>query len=504
MKTLLPAIALVMMTTGAAGQCTQLFFSEYLEGASNNKALEFYNPTSATVNLTDYKIYRYNNGSPTPTDSLFPQGTLAAGDVFVAGNPSAVASILTVSDTLHTITFFNGDDALSLIYIPTNTMLDVIGLIGNDPGTNWPVGTGATSEFTLVRMFSIQQGNTNWTNAANEYDVFAQNTDSTLGHHYMQSCCVVPSVSVQGLVNVACFGDSTGSVQVTATGTGTLTYSWVNRPETTSSLTGIGAGTYTVIVTGNCGADTLGVTITEPSAPLTQTLTAFTPAGCNLADGSLTITAAGGTPPYTYQWSNGGITATIPNLSAGIYTCTVICANGCTSVGTYTLQNTAPPVVTLALTSPYDSVCIGSGQYLLAGGSPAGGTWSGAAVVDSMFDSNTSAGWSMVVYTYTDSLGCTGSATDSIYVDLCLEVSAVQEAGFSVAPNPFGDHLFLQFRDPAAKVISIYTIQGALVYRESVMGTSARIASDVLPVGTYLLQVNTGSDVTTQIIQKTE
>ena len=89
------------------------------------------------------------------------QGTLAPGDVYVAGNPSAAAAILSVSDTLHTITFFNGDDVLELRNISTGTTLDIIGIIGVDPGTNWPVGAGATSEFTLVRMATISAGTTN-------------------------------------------------------------------------------------------------------------------------------------------------------------------------------------------------------------------------------------------------------------------------------------------------------------------------------------------------------
>ena len=178
----------------ASAQCNELFISEYLEGASNNKAIEIYNAKTTTVNLADYVIYRYNNGSPTPTDSLFMPGTLAPGAVYVAGNPSAVAGILGVSDTLHTITFFNGDDAMALKNRVTGVVLDVIGIIGVDPGTNWVVGTGATSEFTLVRKVGVQQGNLNWAvSSASEWDVYPQNTDIYLGAHTMTSC--VPPVN---------------------------------------------------------------------------------------------------------------------------------------------------------------------------------------------------------------------------------------------------------------------------------------------------------------------
>jgi hypothetical protein len=182
---LLCFIAALSASLVAAAQANDLFFSEYLEGSGNNKAIEIFNPTGNTVNLADYRIYRYNNGSTTPTDSLVMIGTLAPGEVYVAGNPSAVAAIIAVSDTLHTITFFNGDDAMELKNISTNKRLDVVGLIGVDPGTNWLVGTGATSEFTLVRRNSVSQGNTNWAVNATEWDVYPQNTTSFLGSHTM-------------------------------------------------------------------------------------------------------------------------------------------------------------------------------------------------------------------------------------------------------------------------------------------------------------------------------
>jgi len=178
---------LTSLTISFAAQCqgTDLFFSEYLEGASNNKAIEIYNPTNAPISLSNYVIYRYNNGSPTPTDSLFMPKTIAPGGVYVAGNPTAIAAITGISDTMHTITFFNGDDAMALKKISTGQIIDVIGLIGNDPGTNWVVGTGATSEFTLVRKATISGGTADWAVGATQWDVYPQNTTTYLGSHTM-------------------------------------------------------------------------------------------------------------------------------------------------------------------------------------------------------------------------------------------------------------------------------------------------------------------------------
>ncbi len=169
--------------TTFAQTCPQPFFSEYLEGSSNNKAMEIYNPGNAAIDLEDYVVYRFNNGAIIASDSLFPIGILDSHDVYVFGNPSAAAEILAVSDTSHTMTYYNGDDAIILVNRITGDTLDAIGVIGEDPGTNWPVGIGATSEFTLVRKVEVTGGTTDWALGATQWDVYPQNTFDYLGMH---------------------------------------------------------------------------------------------------------------------------------------------------------------------------------------------------------------------------------------------------------------------------------------------------------------------------------
>ncbi|HTF06031.1 MAG TPA: lamin tail domain-containing protein, partial [Bacteroidia bacterium] len=407
MKKLLLLFSTCLAATGAYAQCSELFFSEYLEGTSNNKAIEIYNPTSATINLTNYTIYRYNNGSPSPSDSLFPQGTLAPGAVYVAGNPSAIAAILAVSDTLHTITFFNGDDVMSIKNNTTGLLVDIIGIIGVDPGINWPVGTGATSEFTLVRMVGIQQGNTNWAVAATEYDVYPSNTFTFIGNHSMTSCCIGVWAQLGSSSNVNCYGDSTGTASVSAMGSG-LTYSWTPYGGSFATASNLVAGTYTCIVSDPCAdADTVTVTITQ-SAYLDTINVIHTGALCNGdSNGGLSLFGSGGVGPYTYLWSTGDTSHAITGLSAGFYTYTITDAVGCTR--TDSMPVLEPPVLTSTFTTVQPSCSgffNGSATAITAGGnSNCTYLWSTNATTQTI--NNLPAGTYSCVCT--DNNGCTTS-----------------------------------------------------------------------------------------------
>jgi hypothetical protein len=182
MKKIYILFSLLILSVAASAQCSDLFFSEYAEGSGNNKYLELFNPTNANIDMSDYAIIRLNGGSSSP-DTSYMTGTLAPHDVYVVANSSADTTILNFSDITSTATFYNGDDALSILKISTGTIVDVFGTPGVDPGTNWAVGSGATSEYTLVRKTSITGGQTNWAVGATEWDVYAQNTWTYGGSH---------------------------------------------------------------------------------------------------------------------------------------------------------------------------------------------------------------------------------------------------------------------------------------------------------------------------------
>lgn len=192
MKKIYTLIASVFVTAATFAQCTDLFFSEYIEGSSNNKALEIYNPTSGAVNLTGYKVQLYNNGNVLPNTTFQLSGTIAAGDVYVICNSQSNDSIKAKADTTSGVANFNGDDAISLVN--GTVTIDIIGVIGTDPGTSWTVGSGATADYTLVRMNSVHGGTVTWSQSQNEWDVFPMNDSSHLGSHSMSACTLTDTL----------------------------------------------------------------------------------------------------------------------------------------------------------------------------------------------------------------------------------------------------------------------------------------------------------------------
>lgn len=172
----------------SGNNCSDLYFSEYVEGSGNNKALEIYNPTAAAIDLAYYSIEKTTDGGAVSTYGL--SGTLAAGDVYVLANPGAAAGITAQADVLNAFFNFDGNDGLALKHL--DQTIDVIGELGVNPGTSWPVGTGSTQNHTLVRNFYTYIGTSDWTTAAASYNVLASDVLDSLGAHHTAPCGTPP------------------------------------------------------------------------------------------------------------------------------------------------------------------------------------------------------------------------------------------------------------------------------------------------------------------------
>ena len=160
--------------------------SEYIEGSSNNKAIEIYNGTGAPINLAagGYNIQMFFNGAVAAGLTINLTGTVAAGDVYVLAQSAAVAAILAQADQTNGSGWFNGDDAVVLRR--GTTIVDSFGQVGFDPGTEWGAGLQSTADNTLRRGANVCAGDANAGDAfspATEWDGFAQDTFAGLGAH---------------------------------------------------------------------------------------------------------------------------------------------------------------------------------------------------------------------------------------------------------------------------------------------------------------------------------
>lgn len=183
MKTLLTFLAIMALAGSAAAQ-TQIFFSEYIEGSGNNKAVEIYNNTNQPIDLSRVTIERYNNGLITLGYGATLSGTLPAGDVWVIANSGSDQTILDVADDVvnSAFTFYNGDDCL-MVFLD-GILEDSIGQLGFDPGTEWGTGTTTTLNHTLIRKADDCTGDVDTSDAydpAAKFDGFPIDSFADLG-----------------------------------------------------------------------------------------------------------------------------------------------------------------------------------------------------------------------------------------------------------------------------------------------------------------------------------
>jgi predicted extracellular nuclease len=257
-------------TTPARAVATSLFISEYIEGSSNNKAIEIYNGTGTAVDLSTngYILEFYFNGNTSPLTTINLTGSLADGDVYVVADNDAVAAILNEADLISSSSFFNGDD--TIILRNSSGIVDVIGQLGFDPGSQWGSGDTSTQNNTIQRMDTVCSGDSDETDAfdpAVEWIGLPQDTFTGLGSH-TANCgdgppTVVSTSPVNGTPNVALNANITVNFNEPVT----LGGSWASLSCTTS-------GTVTAVTTGGPQSYTLNPS-TDFVAGETCTVTVF-------------------------------------------------------------------------------------------------------------------------------------------------------------------------------------------------------------------------------------
>ncbi len=225
--------------------------------------------------------------------------------------------------------------------------------------------------------------------------------------------------------NGACNGFATTTVQG---GTAPFTYSWNTNPiQTSPTAQALCAGTYVCTVTDANGCVISNqVVITQPNSAIVLT-TNSTPASCGGSNGSATVLAQGGVPPYTYSWNTNPIqtTATATNIPAGVYTITVTDANGCIQTANVTVTNPNAPnaQIVQVINASCNGVCNGQ-AFGIANGGMAPYTYSWSNGVNTQANNNLCAG--TYILTVTDAGGCVGTAQVTITENATIVITSTQ------------------------------------------------------------------------------
>lgn len=356
---------------------------------------------------------------------------------------------------------------------------------------------------------------TYWTDSIATISLTTPTSVSTSGTYYIKKAAgtctdiepVVVTINALPDLNVSnpsavC---SPGTIDITGTftdlnsTTGTISY-WADAGATISipAPSAIDtSGTFYIrkIATGGCtDIQPVSLTIdTTPDLDITNP-----PAVCfpNTVDITIVFTDLNGTTGTVTYWEDS--LATIP-LTAP----TAVAVSG-----TYYIQKSANgacldmesvkviirPLPVVSYTQSPLIVCDNDSPLTLAGGSPAGGTYSGTGVTANVFDPSVagSGNWT-IVYTYSDAYTCTDVASQSILVDLCTgtQVEAVsKESTVTVFPNPFSASITLTGIENSADIV-MYNMLGAQIGYWKIINPTTTLKMDNIPAGVYFLHLKT-------------
>ncbi len=174
-------------------------------------------------------------------------------------------------------------------------------------------------------------------------------------------------IATGSFTNITCYGSNNGSIRIETVSGGFGTYEYsINRGISWQSSTffgGLSPGTYQLYVRDAAHPECITVvspdyTITQPAAPISLNFSRTDVSCFGGRNGSIKITAAGGTAPYTYSWSGGQTSKDLNDLSAGVYTISITDSKGCVFTEPISIRQPAAPLRISFIKS--DATCFGN------------------------------------------------------------------------------------------------------------------------------------------------
>ncbi len=321
---------------------------------------------AVTATATDETGPTTNDGTATAN----PSGGIPGYTYLWSPGGQTTQTITGLSDGIYTVTVTdtNGCEATTQVTVndgdcnnlSVSSSSTPVSCNGGSDGTATANPTGGLGNFTYSWSPGGQTTQTITGLTAGVYTVTVTDTD-TLCTATSSTTVNQPTQLTSGIAvtNVACFGESTGSLDLTVSGgtpgpTG-YTYLWSPGGQTTQDISNLSAGTYSVVITDANGCILSdSATVGEPTEALNLAITAQTDIVCKITLGSVTVQGSGGTAPYSYSLDGGTAQAsgTFDSLTAGTYTITVLDGNACSD----TVQVTILENCTIAVNDFRDTV----------------------------------------------------------------------------------------------------------------------------------------------------
>ena len=473
-------VSLSLATTAQAG----MSFSPSLPSAAANPVSTNFSWATSAANwgINAVVVRATDNFTETRDDSVF----------YIINTPPQFATSQGNANVIAGQTFsytFSGTDA----DIPQGDEIELshttypawMSIVDNNNGT-WTIsGTPAVSD-------------------SGDHDVILNLEDKT--NHYRGTHCgsatqsfritVIPCNITTGTTttDVLCHGATTGSIDLQVNdATSPVSYVWSNSA-TTEDLTNVGAGIYSVAITdanGCTAADT--IEITEPATAVTGSI-AVSPVttiaghqaytiylGYGAQSVTLTASAGGGIPGYSYSWSTGASTAAIsvsPTVTT-TYSVVITDANGCTKTVTQKIK-------------VIDARCGNNNNKVVVCHIPSGNNSNPQEICIAANAVQTHLNHGCYVGPCGAAKGGAGAEEDENGIGAIAEVAATE---WSIYPNPNNGLFVLEVPVTGESNIVISNLSGQVVYRKAVTATG-KVSIDMQGAakGIYILQVTNGHD----------
>jgi len=437
------------------------------------------------------------------TDSIAATAGMSNGDITVTANNScgsSTAQILTVgvSSIPATPGAISGGSA---VCAGSNNTFNVAPVIGAT-SYSWTLPNGWTGSSTTDSIVATSNS------TGGDITVIANNF---CGSSAAQTLTVTVSAipATPGIISgptTVCAGTNNGysivAVNDATSYTWTLPGGWSGTSLTDSIfiVAGSGGGDITVASNNFCGSSAAQtLTIAVDNIPAVPGLISGNISVCENSNNTYSITPVSGATTYTWTlpsgWNGSGTgdsITTTASVTGGVISVTAgnLCGNSANQ--DLTVSVNPLPIVSV---SAFATACEDWNPFTLSGGTPAGGTYSGAGISSNVFSPATAGtGVHIVTYTYSDANNCSASDTSTIEVILCTGLSQLQTSGFSIYPNPFHEKFLVKSISDYFN-LSVYNMIGELILLEKSESNTIDVDLTLHPQGIYLLKLEQGREV---------